>query len=94
MEGNSKTMPDVNEVFPGKYLGAADLKNQEAACTIDYVEMEQFDDGGKKVMKPVVHFQGAGKAMVFNKTNALPHPNRWHRRHLRNRRRTRHQLSR
>ncbi len=63
-------MPTISEMYPGKYLSAPDLKNQEVTVTIERVEMEQFDDAGRKVMKPVVYFQGSDKAMVFNKTNA------------------------
>ena len=65
-----KAMPTISEMYPGKYLSAPDLKNQEVTVTIERVEMEQFDDAGRKVMKPVVYFQGSDKAMVFNKTNA------------------------
>ena len=64
-------MPSVkNELYPSKYLSAADLQNRDVAVTITKVEMEEFEDNGRKVTKPVVHFQGSPKAMIFNKTNA------------------------
>ena len=63
-------MPTINDIYPSKYLSAADLKNQEVVVTIDHVEMDEFDDNGRKVTKPVVYFQGSPKAMIFNKTNA------------------------
>ena len=64
-------MPLVNEVFPSKYLGAADLQNKDVLVTIDRVEMEQFEDAGKKVPKPVVYFRGSEKGLVANKTNSV-----------------------
>ncbi len=68
-KGNA--MPSVkNELYPSKYLSAADLQNRDVAVTIVKVEMEEFEDNGRKVTKPVVHFQGSPKAMIFNKTNA------------------------
>ncbi len=64
-------MPSVkNELYPSKYLSAADLQNRDVIVTIVKVEMEEFEDNGRKVTKPVVHFQGSPKAMIFNKTNA------------------------
>ncbi len=64
-------MPSVkNELYPSKYLSAADLQNRDVIVTIVKVEMEEFEDNGRKVPKPVVHFQGSPKAMIFNKTNA------------------------
>ena len=64
-------MPTVTDIYPSKYLSAGDLKNQEVTVTIERVEMEEFEDNGRKVPKPVVRFQGSSKAMIFNKTNAM-----------------------
>ena len=63
-------MPTITNIFPSKYLSAADLQNKDVVVTIDRVEMEEFDDNGRKVTKPVVYFQESAKAMIFNKTNA------------------------
>ncbi len=63
-------MPTISELYPSKYLSAADLQNKDVAVTINRVEMEEFEDNGRKVTKPVVYFQGSAKAMIFNKTNA------------------------
>ncbi len=63
-------MPAINDIYPSKYLSAADLQNKDVAVTIEKVEMEEFEDNGRKVTKPVVYFQGSAKAMIFNKTNA------------------------
>ncbi len=63
-------MPTITDIYPSKYPSAADLQNKDVVVTIDRVEMEEFDDNGRKVTKPVVYFQESDKAMVFNKTNA------------------------
>ncbi len=63
-------MPTITDIYPSKYLSAADLQNKDVAVTIERVEMEEFEDNGRKVTKPVVYFQGSAKAMIFNKTNA------------------------
>jgi hypothetical protein len=54
-----------SDVFPGKYLRAADLNGHEPIVTIDRVEMEKFDDGPK----PIVYFVGKERGVVLNKTN-------------------------
>lgn len=64
-------MPKVTELFPGKWLSAADLQNQEVIATIGSVTTEEFEDSGKKSVKPVCHFQGVEKALILNKTNAV-----------------------
>ena len=62
-------MPTISELYPSKHLSAADLQNKDVVVTIERVEMEEFDDNGRKATKPVVYFQGSSKSMVFNKTN-------------------------
>ncbi len=63
-------MPKVTEIYPSKYLSAADLGNHEVAATISRVEMDEFEDNGRKVEKPVVYFEGHSKGLVANKTNS------------------------
>ena len=58
---------NMNEVYPSKYIKAADLREKEVSVTIDRVEMGEMGDG---TMKPVVYFQGHTKGMVCNKTNS------------------------
>jgi hypothetical protein len=65
-------MSNINEFFPSNYLRAADLCGKEVDVTIDRVTSEEFEQDGKKLKKPVVHFRNAGiKPLVTNKTNAL-----------------------
>jgi hypothetical protein len=53
------------DIFPSKYLRAADLNGAEPIVTIDRVEMETLGDD----RKPVVYFKGKDKGLVLNKTN-------------------------
>ena len=64
-------MPKVTEIYPSKYLSAADLGNHEVVATISRVEMDEFDDNGRKATKPVVYFEGHSKGLVANKTNSI-----------------------
>ena len=60
-------MPKLKDLFPSRFLNAADLQGKEAIVTIDRVGIEKFDDGAQK---PVVYFQCKTKGLVCNKTNA------------------------
>lgn len=57
---------DINEVFGGTTLKAADLKGAEPTVIIESVEMKKFDNGSKLI----ISFQGKDKSLVCNKTNA------------------------
>ena len=61
---------NINDVFPGKYLKASDLKNQDATVTISGVVLEDVGSEGKKEEKAVVYFQGKDRGLVLNKTNS------------------------
>lgn len=54
-----------DELFPGKYLRAADLDGHEPIVTIDRTEVRQMGD----VRKLVVYFKGKAKGIVVNRTN-------------------------
>ena len=54
-----------SDVFPSKYLRAADLDGREPVVTIDRVVVETLGDESK----PVVYFTGKDKGLVMNKTN-------------------------
>lgn len=56
----------LNDVFPSKYVKAADLKGREITVVIANVEVEKIGDDRKMV----VYFQGKEKGLVTNKTNA------------------------
>lgn len=55
----------INEMFPSKYLAAADLKGKVVAVTMMQVVMEKIG----KDERPVLYFVGANKGLVLNKTN-------------------------
>jgi hypothetical protein len=63
---------NIDDLFPSNFLRAADLGGKEVDVTIDKVTTQEFEEDGKKRMKPVVHFRNAGlKPLVCNKTNAM-----------------------
>lgn len=55
----------VSELFPSRYIKAADLKDHEVEVKMDFVEMQVFDDGDK----PGLFFEGREKALILNLTN-------------------------
>lgn len=57
---------DLNDVFGGSSLKAADLKGHEPVVRITRVEMKKFDNGNKLV----IAFAGKEKVLICNKTNA------------------------
>lgn len=65
-------MPSINDLFPSKWLAAADLKGAATVVTIEKVDLETMkgQDGKPDELKPVVFFHEFEKGMVCNKTNA------------------------
>lgn len=59
-------MPNVNEMFPSKWLKATDLP-RPVTVTIDSIEQAEMPGGE---LKWVVYFRGKEKGMVLNRTNA------------------------
>ncbi len=60
-------MPKLSEMFPSKYLQAADVEGQAYTLTIARLMQEDVADGEQKW---IVHFQEAQKGLVLNRTNA------------------------
>ncbi len=60
----------MSEAFPSKYLSAADLQGRAITLTMGTVEMIDVGSDGNSDHKPVLHFMGAQKGLVLNKTNA------------------------
>lgn len=61
----------ISQVFPSKYLTAADLNGKQFTLTIKRVTVEEMiTHDNKKVNKPVVWFDKAQKGFVMNVTNA------------------------
>lgn len=60
-----------SEAKEEKYLCAYMLKGNDTTVEIETVGVEEVvGDGGRKENLPVLHFKGAKKGMVLNKTNA------------------------
>jgi hypothetical protein len=57
---------NINDVFPSKYLKAADLNGKTVTLTIKDVGVETIGDDDKLV----VYFKGKDKGLVMNKTNS------------------------
>jgi hypothetical protein len=65
-----KTKMKLQDLFPSKYLRAADIQGKPRVVVIDHVTHEDFKDDGANVKKTVLHFRGNGTApVVLNKTN-------------------------
>jgi hypothetical protein len=60
-------MPNVDDLFPSKWLKASDLKGREPALTIKTVKYEPVGKAGD--MKAVVYFERVPKGLILNKTN-------------------------
>jgi hypothetical protein len=61
----------ISEVFPSKYLTAADLNGKPYTLTIRTVTLEEMiTHDNKRVQKPVAWFEQAQKGFVMNSTNA------------------------
>lgn len=61
-------MPDIDKIFPSRYLKAGDLDGREITVTIKEVKLENV--GQTKESKPVLYFRGAQKGLVLNITNS------------------------
>lgn len=61
----------ISQIFPSKYVAAADLNGKTVTLTIKGVTMEEMvTHDNKTVQKPVVWFEKATKGLVLNVTNA------------------------
>lgn len=56
-----------SDVFPSKYIKAADLQDRDITVTIDKVVLEEISEGDPP--KPVAYFRGKQRGLVLNKTN-------------------------
>ncbi len=59
----------MNDVFPSKFLSAADLDN-DTTLTVYSVEMAELKDrNGAPEHKPAINFSEVEKGLILNKTN-------------------------
>lgn len=63
-------MPNINDIFPSKYLKAHELQGKTPTVTIARVAVEQVRGRQKVDTKAVLYFKGHAKGMLCNKTNA------------------------
>jgi hypothetical protein len=76
-------MPNINDLYPSKFLKAPDLQGATPTVTIARVELEPT--GRTREIKPVVYFVNKQKGLLLNKTNAqalaaiagTPHTEQW-----------------
>jgi hypothetical protein len=59
----------LNDLFPSKYLRAADLNAKPRIVVIKKVTHETFKDDGRDVTKAILHFEDSTAPLVVNKTN-------------------------
>jgi hypothetical protein len=63
-------MATRDDVFPSKFLKAADLKGKSITATIESAPLEMLKNPeGKEQLKTVLYFKGARKALPLNMTN-------------------------
>jgi len=60
----------VGDLFPSRFLKAADLQGREVPVTISHVATEQMDGQHGKETKGVVYFRGKDKPLVLNMVNS------------------------
>ncbi len=63
-------MASIGDYTSGNYLAASDLKGKSRVVRISQTAFSEFEDGGRKKLKPVVSFEGVSKPLILNKTNA------------------------
>lgn len=61
----------ISQLFPSKFVKAADLNGKTVTLTIAKLVVEELGHGPDKERKPVLYFQKATKGMVLNRTNAM-----------------------
>lgn len=59
---------NVDDLYPSKYLSAADLQGKEPTVTITQLTMEKMTDGQNK---PCIFVNNRPKGIILNKTNAM-----------------------
>ena len=63
-------MPSINDIYSGDYLKAADILGKTVPVRINGFSVKEFENNGKVERKLVLAFEGKGKTLVVNKTNA------------------------
>jgi hypothetical protein len=61
----------MSDLFPSKYVKAADLNGKHITLTIKELRVEEMGHGSEKERKAVIYFERATKGLVLNRTNAM-----------------------
>lgn len=61
----------VSQLFPSKFVKAADLGGRPVTLTIAKLVVEELGHGAEKERKPVLYFAKATKGLVLNRTNGM-----------------------
>lgn len=64
----AKDVQDFDELYPGRFIKAGDLKGRDVNLTITKVHVEELE-GSKKQSKGVISFRETPKELVLNRTN-------------------------
>lgn len=62
---------DWDELYPGRFIKAGDLKGKQVTLTISAVRVEELVGDKGPQMKGIVSFEGKGKQLPLNKTNGI-----------------------
>src|SRR3954469_20455527 len=63
---------NVEDLFPTRFIAAADLNGKSFTLTIRSVTLEDMQShDNKTVTKPVAWFSNAAKGLVLNRTNCM-----------------------
>lgn len=62
---------DWDELYPGRFIKASDLKGKKVSLTISKVRVEELVGDKGPQMKGIINFEGKDKALALNKTNGL-----------------------
>lgn len=63
-------MARLQDLYPSKYLKAADIEGHEPIVTIRTCVVEELGQEDSKESKPVLYFEGKERGLALNKTNA------------------------
>lgn len=62
---------DWDELYPGRFIKASDLKGKKVTLVISRVRVEELIGDKGPQMKGIINFEGKDKALALNKTNGL-----------------------
>jgi predicted YcjX-like family ATPase len=65
----TKTAVDYDELYPGRFIKAGDLRGRSVNLTITSVVVDELEGTKGKQAKGIVAFKESKKALVLNRTN-------------------------